>query len=103
MNKKNKKSWMLSAIAISMFCAIFFSVSCYSKIIVVPAGVDILGFVDNGQIVSKTPIVRGVIVTEGFILDYKRMKNLIKDKGFDMGDFSNLIMISKPVKDKGLE
>ncbi len=62
-----------------LFALCFGSSACRSKVVVVPAGVDVLGFVQDGAIIAPAPVKRGVIVTEGFILDYKRLMNENKD------------------------
>jgi hypothetical protein len=59
--------------------ACFLAEGCREKVVVVPAGVDVLGFVTDGVITSAAPIKQGVIVTQGFILDYKRLQNENKD------------------------
>jgi len=65
-----------------MLCGAFcLSLNACKTLIVPPAGVDILGFIENDKIVGATgPIVAGVIVTEGFILEYKRLQNIVKGK-----------------------
>lgn len=75
--RRSKTLWLATTLTL---CAAFFSSSgCHSKVVVVPAGVDVLGFVQDGAILSSAPIKRGVIVTEGFILDYKRLQNENRD------------------------
>jgi hypothetical protein len=84
MKKKNSRSWKLVALMISISFAALFSVSCFRgpRVVIIPAGVDVLGFVQDGAIVplaGAPPIKYGVIVTEGFVLDYRRLLKLERD------------------------
>jgi hypothetical protein len=55
-------------------------------VVIVPAQVDIYGFIDGGVVTWSAPWSatnlpeHGVIVSDGFLLEYRRLKNLEKGK-----------------------
>lgn len=50
------------------------------KIIFVDSTIDILGFVEDGKIISPGLIKEGVIVTPGFVVEFRRMKKALEEK-----------------------
>jgi hypothetical protein len=72
---------------IAIGCSLCFISSCHrSPVIIVPAQVDIYGFVDAGVITWSKPWSKdnlpehGTIVSEGLLLEYRRLKDLEKGK-----------------------
>jgi hypothetical protein len=61
---------------------VLFSVSgaCRTKIVFVDPAIDILGFVKDNRIVGAVSEIKdGVIVTPGFILEYRRLRKALED------------------------
>jgi hypothetical protein len=60
---------------------IWSSNSCGQKrIVFIDSTIDILGFVEDGKIISTTVIKEGVIVTPGFVVKFKEMKKALEEK-----------------------
>lgn len=70
------------ALTIATVCWLCFTSSaCHrSPIVLIPASVDIYGFVEAGEIIWKTPVpARAVIVSEGFLLEYRRLISRVRE------------------------
>jgi hypothetical protein len=70
-------------VSVCWLCCI--SSNCHhSPVVVVPAQVDIYGFIDGGAVTWSAPWSatnlpeHGIIVSDGFLLEYRRLKNLEK-------------------------
>lgn len=82
------RSSLRLAITIAIgFWLCFISEACHkSPVIIVPAHVDIYGFIDAGVITWAKPWSitnlpeHGTIVSDGFLLEYRRLKDLEKGK-----------------------
>jgi hypothetical protein len=72
-----KKSFIASILVVALFTLS----SCGQKrIVFIDSTEDILGFVEDGKIISTTVIKEGVIVTPGFVVKFKEMKKALEEK-----------------------
>ena len=68
---------LISSVSLSLSsCGIFSK----QKVVFIDSTIDILGFVENDKIIASAPIKDGVIVTAGFIAEFKRMKKALEEK-----------------------
>ena len=73
-NKPNVLAPGIILILLALLCLVVpFSSACRHTIEITP-GIDILGFVENDAIIADGPIADGVIVTPGFIVEFRRLK-----------------------------
>ena len=63
-----------------VFGLLFLSNCGKQKVVFIDSTIDILGFVENDKIIASAPIKDGVIVTAGFIAEFKRMKKALEEK-----------------------
>jgi hypothetical protein len=79
MKKKTFTRLLLTVILISSV-SLFLSSCGQKRIVFIDSTEDILGFVEDGKIISTTVIKDGVIVTRGFIVKFREMKKALEEK-----------------------
>jgi len=68
---------LISSVSLSLSsCGVFSK----QKVVFIDSTIDILGFVENDKIIASAPIKDGVIVTPGFVIEFKRMKKALEEK-----------------------
>ena len=73
-NKPNVLAPGIILIILALLCMVILSLSNCRHPIEITPGIDILGFVENDTIIADGPIVDGVIVTPGFIVEFRRLR-----------------------------